>query len=158
MKPEDFIDTSETAPPGKAVFDLKFADEKLDVVAVVGSRNYANTQHPTPEEVIAELARSAPNVTVISGGARGIDQRAAAAARENGLAVREYPADWDRYGKRAGYLRNEEMVKAADLVIAFWDGESPGTKLTIGLCMKHHRTLLPQCLPSLSGTSSGWTH
>jgi hypothetical protein len=124
------------------VSSIKFADEKLDVVAVVGSRDYDNTQHPTIEEVVAELASSAPHVTVISGGARGVDRRAVAAARENGLTVREYPANWARYGKHAGYLRNEEIVKAADMVIAFWDGESPGTKHTIGLCMKHHRTLL----------------
>lgn len=121
---------------------IKFADEKLDVVAVVGSRDYDNTQHPTIEEVVAELASSAPNVTVISGGARGVDQRAAAAARQHGLTVREYPADWDRYGKRAGYLRNEEMVKAADMVIAFWDGQSRGTRHTIDLARKHKRTLL----------------
>ena len=121
---------------------FNFNDDKLDIVAVVGSREYRDSGHPTVEEVVAELARSAPNVTVISGGARGVDQRAIAAARGAGLAVREYPADWSRYGNRAGYLRNEEMVKAADMVVAFWDGESPGTKLTIGLCMKHHRTLL----------------
>ena len=117
-----------------------FADETLEVVAVVGSREYRDALGP--EQVIPELGQTAPAVTVISGGARGVDQRAIAAARGAGLKVREYPADWDRYGKRAGFLRNEEMVKAADMVIAFWDGSSKGTKHTIDLAMKYKKTLL----------------
>lgn len=117
-----------------------FDNEKLDIVAVVGSREYADDLGP--EQVIGELARSAPHVTVISGGARGVDRRAAAAARQHGLKVREYPADWNLHGKRAGYVRNEEMVKAADMVIAFWDGQSPGTRLTIDLAQRHKKTLL----------------
>ena len=50
-------------------------------------------------------------------------------ARNYGLHSEVYPADWDTYGKRAGVIRNAQMLdKGADLVIAFWDGSSPGTK------------------------------
>ena len=42
--------------------------------------------------------------------------------------MRVFPADWDKYGKRAGYLRNVQMAEYADALLAFWDGESRGTK------------------------------
>ena len=41
------------------------------------------------------------------------------------------PADWDKYGKSAGFIRNKEMVDIADAAIIFWDGDSKGTKDTI---------------------------
>ena len=68
---------------------------------------------------------------IISGGARGIDRLAAEYAASNGIEFTEYLADWDKYGKRAGFIRNCVMVGAADAVIAVWDGTSPGTKHSI---------------------------
>ena len=47
-----------------------------------------------------------------------------------------YPADWLNLGKRAGYVRNTDIVKNSDMIIAFWDGKSKGTKHTIGLAQK----------------------
>ena len=44
-----------------------------------------------------------------------------------------YPAQWDKYGKRAGYRRNEQMAEVADGLIAFWDGQSKGTKHMIDI-------------------------
>lgn len=69
---------------------------------------------------------------VISGGAPGIDTVAEQAARARGMTVRVYPADWRTHGKRAGFIRNGEMVRAADAITAFWDGVSRGTRDTIG--------------------------
>lgn len=65
---------------------------------------------------------------VFSGGARGVDQLGEAWARRNGVPVRHFPADWERYGKRAGFLRNEEMADRAEALIAVWDFKSPGTR------------------------------
>ena len=65
---------------------------------------------------------------IISGGARGVDTLAEELANEYKIAFREYPADWDKYGKRAGYLRNEQMADAADGLVLVWDGESRGSK------------------------------
>ena len=48
-----------------------------------------------------------------------------------------FPADWDKYGKAAGYKRNEEMARNADALIAFWDGKSRGTKHMIDLAKKY---------------------
>lgn len=62
-------------------------------------------------------------VTVVCGGARGADRLAAREARVLGCEVEEYPADWDRFGKAAGFIRNQEMVDSgADLVIALPGG------------------------------------
>lgn len=69
---------------------------------------------------------------VVSGMARGVDQIAAEVAKEAGIKVHEYPADWDRYKKAAGYVRNREMADNASVLLAFWDGESKGTEHMIG--------------------------
>lgn len=78
--------------------------------------------------------------TVIHGGASGADAQAAAAGYMIGAAVEEYPADWERYGKRAGYIRNKQMLEEGrpDLVLAFVDkplGESKGTAMMVDLAM-----------------------
>jgi YspA, cpYpsA-related SLOG family len=58
----------------------------------------------------------------------GVDRIAYQEAQKLGLLLEPYPADWDRHGKRAGVIRNEEMATSgADLCIAFWDGRSVGT-------------------------------
>lgn len=49
-------------------------------------------------------------------------------ARERGFQLRRFPADWEQYGKSAGHIRNAKMADNADALIAFWDGESKGTK------------------------------
>jgi hypothetical protein len=102
--------------------------------AIVGSRDY-----PDLEAVRRYVATLPEGCVVVSGGARGVDRVAAHEARQRGLRVVEYLADWDRFGRRAGFLRNEQIVAAADTVIAFWDGESRGTKHTIDLARRHHK-------------------
>ena len=70
---------------------------------------------------------------VVHGAARGVDQMAGEWAIELGLAVDAHPADWNNLGKRAGYVRNAEMVKIADCAIFVWDGKSKGTRHSIRL-------------------------
>lgn len=66
--------------------------------------------------------------TIIEGEARGADRLARQAAEELGLQVEPWPADWDRYGKRAGAIRNQQMVDSgADLCLAFPLPQSRGT-------------------------------
>ena len=67
-------------------------------------------------------------VVVISGTARGADQMGERYARERGFQFRRFPADWEQYGKSAGHIRNAKMADNADALIAFWDGQSRGTK------------------------------
>lgn len=98
-------------------------------VLICGSRNITD-----PSLVSQAVSNSGIIPThIISGGARGIDRLAYAYAVSRSIGFTEYPADWDRYGKRAGFIRNYAMVGAADAVIAVWDGTSPGTKHSIEL-------------------------
>ena len=73
---------------------------------------------------------------VVSGTARGADQLGEKWGAQMGIPVKRFPANWDAYGKRAGYLRNAEMAEYADALVAFWDGESRGTKHMIDLAEK----------------------
>lgn len=110
-------------------------------VAIVGSREFPGASSQVRCWLSQFHVDVRPRVLVISGGARGVDIAARAAAIDMGFQYREYPADWDTHGKAAGYIRNEQMVLAADKVIAFWDGQSKGTKHTIDLALKHRKNL-----------------
>lgn len=94
-------------------------------VLVCGGRNYGATTAEL-QLLVKELSAIRPAV-IIHGAARGADSLAANFARQTGIPCRAYPADWQRHGRRAGYLRNRLMLQKAkpDLVIAFPGG--PGT-------------------------------
>lgn len=66
-------------------------------------------------------------ISIVSGAARGADALALDFASHYGVTYYEMPADWDTYGKRAGFMRNEEMGRFANGLLAFWDGQSKGT-------------------------------
>jgi hypothetical protein len=98
-------------------------------IAIVGSRTYSDLK------AVRDFVLSLPGgSTVVTGGAKGVDTVAELAALERAdLDVEIYPAEWKRYGKSAGYRRNFDIVRAADEVVAFWDGTSRGTAHTIRL-------------------------
>lgn len=97
-------------------------------VGIVGSRGFSDL-----EQVRAYVRTLAPGTTVVSGGAAGVDSAAEEEARRLGLPVQIIKPEWARYGRRAGFLRNKDIVNAADRVVAFWDGKSRGTSHTIKL-------------------------
>ena len=77
------------------------------------------------------------NITeVVSGGARGIDHMGEMYAYGNSLDLKVFPANWNEHGKAAGPIRNQEMAKYADALIAIWDGKSRGTKNMINNAKK----------------------
>lgn len=73
---------------------------------------------------------------IISGGYKGADELGEEFAEHEGLEVIKFPANWDKYGKSAGPLRNIEMAENADILIAFWNGKSKGTKHMIDVALK----------------------
>jgi hypothetical protein len=73
------------------------------------------------------------NLVIVCGMATGADTLGRNYAISNGLEVLEFPANWNRYGKSAGYIRNKEMGNVADSAIVFWDGRSKGSKLMIDI-------------------------
>lgn len=74
--------------------------------------------------------------SIISGGARGADKLGEAFAEKFQIPLVIIEAEWDKYGKSAGYRRNAEMAEVGDFLIAFWDGESRGTKHMIDIAKK----------------------
>jgi hypothetical protein len=93
-------------------------------VIIAGSRSV--TSYAVVE---AAIARSGFTISeVVSGTARGVDRLGELWAARNGVPVKKFPADWDTYGKRAGYLRNKEMAEYAEALVAIHDGESRGTQ------------------------------
>lgn len=78
------------------------------------------------------LSTLPPGTRILHGGARGADELAGRAAHALDLPATVFRPDWRRYGGRAGILRNLAMLdEGPELVIAFWDGSSPGTRHTI---------------------------
>lgn len=78
--------------------------------------------------------------TVVSGAARGADALGEKWAKENHIACEMYPADWNKYGKSAGYKRNVIMAENAEALIALWDGKSRGTKHMIDIAKSKQLT------------------
>ena len=80
-------------------------------------------------DVVAQaIKESGFKVTeVVSGRAKGVDKLGERWADHNKIPVKPFPADWDKHGKAAGLIRNEEMARYADALVAVWDGESRGT-------------------------------
>lgn len=74
---------------------------------------------------------------VVSGGAPGVDALAKKWAEQHGIPVKQFPADWDRYGRKAGPIRNQAMAEYGEALIAVWDGKSRGTKNMIRQARKH---------------------
>lgn len=98
-------------------------------VIIAGSRTI--TSYKT---VCEAIEASGFDITcVVSGTARGVDKLGEEWALRHAKSVKKFPAWWERYGKRAGYLRNEEMARNADALIAVWDGKSAGTKHMIDI-------------------------
>ncbi len=97
-------------------------------VAIIGLRNLH----------ITDLGEYLPENTaeIVSGGAKGIDSDARKYAQENNVPLKEFLPDYKRYGRTAPLKRNLEIIAYADMVIAFWDGQSHGTKFVIDNCKK----------------------
>lgn len=72
-------------------------------------------------------------ITIVSGGARGADAIGERLARAYNTNLCVYPAQWEKYGKAAGYKRNAMMAANADVLLAFWDHKSKGTRHMIDL-------------------------
>jgi len=106
-------------------------------IAVIGGRKFDD--YDSMESVLSSFIdiHKEKDICIVSGGARGADSLAEKYAGENGIKFELYPADWDRFGKIAGFVRNKEMMKGADRVIAFWNGKSSGTKHAIEVAAKN---------------------
>ena len=99
---------------------------------IAGSRNL----YPNIQKIVDQSTFKI--TTLVCGMARGVDLQGYDWAKKNQIPILEFPADWNTYGKRAGYVRNEVMARNADALIAIWDGYSKGTKHMIDLAKKYN--------------------
>jgi hypothetical protein len=100
-------------------------------VIIAGGRNYSNYEEL---KVVCDFyLKLKPEIEIICGGANGADALGKKYGIDHNHIVSSFPANWDKYGKSAGYKRNTEMAEVADALIAFWDGESKGTKHMIDI-------------------------
>jgi hypothetical protein len=93
-------------------------------LAIIGSRG------------ITELGDIPECSTIISGGAKGVDQAAEQFAKKNDIPLVVYLPEYKIFGRGAPLIRNKMIVDVADFVLAFWDGKSRGTKSVIDYCKK----------------------
>ncbi len=91
---------------------------------IAGSRSITNI-----EDVYNAVHNSNFDITeVVSGIARGVDRLGEQWAKENNISIKRFPAQWNKYGRSAGYIRNAQMANYSDALIAVWDGKSKGTQ------------------------------
>lgn len=105
-------------------------------VIIAGSRNIENYQlvENIINDVRVTLLRDITEI--VCGMARGVDLLGLDYATNHNIPVKKFPAEWNKYGKSAGYRRNEKMADYADYLIAIWDGKSKGTKHMIDIANK----------------------
>lgn len=106
-------------------------------IAIVGSRNFRDKSllDGTMEKYRDVITH------IVSGGASGADTMGESWAKSHNIQTIIYKPDWKTYGKSAGFIRNELIIKDCDLCIAFWDGQSRGTAHSISLCKKFKKQL-----------------
>jgi len=100
-------------------------------LAVVGSRDFDDFE--TFVLILDNLSRVLQIDAIISGGAKGVDSMAEHYAEVNGIPLQIFPAEWDKFGKSAGYKRNKTIWDNADMYLCIWDGSSKGTKHSIDM-------------------------
>lgn len=105
------------------------------ILAVVGSRTFEDAY------LVFRVLITYPISHIISGGARGADTLAIDYAEAMNIPYTIYPADWDKYGRSAGFIRNKDIVDNSDQVLAFWDGISKGTQHTLVYARKQNKLL-----------------
>lgn len=104
-------------------------------VIVCGGRDFDDKKLLTEslDKILAEYS----DIEIVSGRARGADTLGEEYAAEHNLPCATFPAKWNQFGKAAGYIRNAQMLLHAEegtpVVVAFWNGESRGTKHMIDI-------------------------
>lgn len=116
---------------------------------VAGSRTYNNYQEMCQclDLLLKNQVAQNRKIVIVSGGARGADELAERYADERGYEKHIMPANWEKYGKSAGYRRNEEMHLYISVpsgkrgCVCFWDMQSKGTRHNFKLAFAHNNPI-----------------
>lgn len=108
-------------------------------LAIIGSRGF------TDYNLLSSYIKNILNINnisiIISGGAVGADSLGERFADDNNIKKQIFYPEWNKYGKSAGMRRNVDIIKNADLIFAFWDGKSYGTKNSLELAEKYNKKI-----------------
>lgn len=112
---------------------------------IAGSRKFNNFDYMVEclDDLLSLLVEEGVEIIVVSGTAYGADKLGEKYAELRGYDIIRMPANWEKEGKRAGYMRNYDMAKLVKEkgfggCACFWDGDSPGTKWMIDICKKEN--------------------
>lgn len=104
-------------------------------VIIAGSREFDNYDmlKEKCDKILSRKVNEGEEIVIVSGTARGADTLGEKYAEERGYKIERYPANWDKYGKRAGYLRNKKMAEVSNACIVFLSSkaENKGSKMMI---------------------------
>lgn len=101
---------------------------------VAGGRDFTDTNRMIAElQKLVESGEITDSPELVCGMARGADMLAYSLWANNRMPIHNFPANWNKHGKSAGYKRNQEMGEFADAAVCFWDGNSKGTKHMIDI-------------------------
>ena len=122
-----------SAPQKAPISSQPRKSEKKHNIVVAGSRSFKNYKQLCDELDKYIKALKGASVCIISGGARGADELGEEYAKERGYELKVIKAQWEKYGKSAGFIRNSEVLdylkdNGNGIVFAFWDTKSSGTK------------------------------
>ena len=122
-------------------------------VIIAGSRDFLDY------ELLKETLDSLPIPisTIVCGEARGADRLGKQYGQEKNITVESYPADWDKHKRSAGYIRNTAMANNADVLVAFWDGFSDGTRGMLEIAKKKNLKVI-LIMVNIQGTNHELTH
>lgn len=110
---------------------------KLKII-IAGSRYFNNYCLLKSKLDILLSNRNNNEIQIVSGGCRGSDKLGELYAMNNGIDIKIFNAQWDKYGKSAGPKRNLQMAIYSDALVAFWDGKSRGTSNMIEVAKQHN--------------------
>ncbi len=106
-------------------------------VIIAGSREFDNYDmlKEKCDKILSRKVNEGEEIVIVSGTARGADTLGEKYAEEKGYKIERYPANWDKYGKRAGYLRNKKMAEVSNACIVFLSSkaENKGSKMMISI-------------------------
>lgn len=106
-------------------------------VIIAGSRDFDDYKLLCDEVDVFLSNKKHNSIVIVSGTAKGADALGERYATEHNYVIERHPADWDRYGKSAGYKRNEDMAYTADGCVAFWKNGSRGTMHMINIAKEN---------------------
>lgn len=108
----------------------------IKYVVVAGTRSFNNYELMC--KILDEFKLTKDDF-IISGCAMGADWLGERYAREHGIMLKRFPANWKSYGKQAGYIRNKQMAEVCTHGVVFWNGSSRGSKHMIDLLREYNR-------------------